>query len=111
MWQDHDVKASPDVGETDEWRHHLSRPRHSNSREGRTEDIPTRRAGRVPGSLQLAAPTHARLRHSLACLTPVTRVGAIIAEPVVVNEPLPKAQMRERVQELLRLVGLNPGAS
>lgn len=44
-------------------------------------------------------------------LNPRIRVGDIIAEPVVVNEPLPKAQMRERVQELLRLVGLNPGAS
>jgi oligopeptide/dipeptide ABC transporter ATP-binding protein len=44
-------------------------------------------------------------------LNPRIRVGDIIAEPVLVNEPLPKAQMRERVQELLRLVGLNPGAS
>src|SRR5262245_34119601 len=63
MWQDHDVEASLDVGETDEWGHYLSRPRHSNSQEGRTEDIPTRRAGRVPGSLQLAEPTHPRWRH------------------------------------------------
>jgi oligopeptide transport system ATP-binding protein len=44
-------------------------------------------------------------------LNPRIRVGDIIAEPVVVNNPIPKAQMRERVQELLRLVGLNPGAS
>jgi oligopeptide transport system ATP-binding protein len=44
-------------------------------------------------------------------LNPRIRVGDIIAEPVVVNEPLPKAQMRERVQELLHLVGLNPGSS
>ncbi len=44
-------------------------------------------------------------------LNPRIRVGDIIAEPVVVNEALPKAQMRERVQELLRLVGLNPSAS
>jgi oligopeptide/dipeptide ABC transporter ATP-binding protein len=44
-------------------------------------------------------------------LNPRIRVGDIIAEPVVVNEPLPKAQMRERVQELLRLVGLNPHSS
>jgi len=95
--QDHDVEASLDVGETDEWRHHLSRPRHSNSGEERTEDIPTRRAGCVPGSF--------------SSLNPRIRVGDIIAEPVVVNEPLPKAQMQERVQELLRLVGLNPGAS
>jgi ABC-type microcin C transport system duplicated ATPase subunit YejF len=44
-------------------------------------------------------------------LNPRIRVGDIIAEPVVVNESLPKAQMRERVQELLRLVGLNPSSS
>jgi oligopeptide/dipeptide ABC transporter ATP-binding protein len=44
-------------------------------------------------------------------LNPRIRVGDIIAEPVVVNEPLPKTQMRERVQELLRLVGLNPNSS
>jgi oligopeptide/dipeptide ABC transporter ATP-binding protein len=43
-------------------------------------------------------------------LNPRIRVGDIIAEPVVVNEALPKAQVQERVQELLRLVGLNPGA-
>jgi oligopeptide/dipeptide ABC transporter ATP-binding protein len=44
-------------------------------------------------------------------LNPRIRVGDIIAEPVVVNERLPKAQMRERVQELLHLVGLNPNSS
>jgi oligopeptide/dipeptide ABC transporter ATP-binding protein len=44
-------------------------------------------------------------------LNPRIRVGDVIAEPVVVNEQLPKAQMRERVQELLRLVGLNPNSS
>jgi oligopeptide transport system ATP-binding protein len=44
-------------------------------------------------------------------LNPRIRVGDIIAEPVVVNEALPKAQVQERVQELLRLVGLNPSAS
>ncbi|HEX9872124.1 MAG TPA: ATP-binding cassette domain-containing protein, partial [Candidatus Tectomicrobia bacterium] len=38
-------------------------------------------------------------------LNPRIRVGDIIAEPVLVNEALPKAQIRERVQELLRLVG------
>jgi oligopeptide transport system ATP-binding protein len=44
-------------------------------------------------------------------LNPRIRVGDIIAEPVVVNEPMPKALVQERVQELLRLVGLNPSAS
>jgi oligopeptide transport system ATP-binding protein len=44
-------------------------------------------------------------------LNPRIRVGDIIAEPVVVNESMPKAQVQERVQELLRLVGLNPSAA
>jgi oligopeptide transport system ATP-binding protein len=44
-------------------------------------------------------------------LNPRLRVGDIIAEPVVVNESFPKSQIRERVQELLRLVGLNPNAN
>jgi oligopeptide/dipeptide ABC transporter ATP-binding protein len=44
-------------------------------------------------------------------LNPRIRVGDIIAEPVVVNEPTSKAVVQERVQELLRFVGLNPSAS
>jgi len=38
------------------------------------------------------------------------RVGDIIAEPLVVNEALPKAKVRERIQELLNLVGLRPAS-
>jgi peptide/nickel transport system ATP-binding protein len=44
-------------------------------------------------------------------LNPRIRVGDIIAEPMLVSGMMPKAQMQERVQELLRLVGLSPGAS
>ncbi len=44
-------------------------------------------------------------------LNPRMRVGDIIAEPLVVNESLPKATVRERVQELLSLVGLRPISS
>ena len=43
-------------------------------------------------------------------LNPRIRVGDIIAEPLVVNESLPKAKVRERIQELLNLVGLRPAA-
>ena len=43
-------------------------------------------------------------------LNPRMRVGNIIAEPLVVNEALPKAKVRERVQELLNLVGLRPAS-
>ncbi len=43
-------------------------------------------------------------------LNPRIRVGDIIAEPLVVNEALPKAEVKERVQELLRFVGLSPNA-
>jgi oligopeptide/dipeptide ABC transporter ATP-binding protein len=41
-------------------------------------------------------------------LNPRVRVGNIIAEPLVVNEPPSKAKVKERVQELLTLVGLSP---
>jgi oligopeptide/dipeptide ABC transporter ATP-binding protein len=44
-------------------------------------------------------------------LNPRIRVGDTIAEPLVVNEPLAKAQVKERVQELLSLVGLRPNAA
>ena len=43
-------------------------------------------------------------------LNPRMRVGDIIAEPLVVNEALPKAKVRERIQELLNLVGLRPAS-
>jgi len=44
-------------------------------------------------------------------LNPRMRVGNIIAEPLVVNEGLPKAKVKERVQELLSLVGLRPASA
>jgi len=44
-------------------------------------------------------------------LNPRMRVGDIISEPLVVNESLSKAAVRDRVQELLSLVGLRPNAS
>jgi oligopeptide/dipeptide ABC transporter ATP-binding protein len=44
-------------------------------------------------------------------LNPRIRVGDTIAEPLVVNESLSKAQVKERVQELLSLVGLRPSAA
>jgi oligopeptide/dipeptide ABC transporter ATP-binding protein len=43
-------------------------------------------------------------------LNPRRRVGRFIAEPLVVNTDLSKTQIRERVRELLALVGLSPGA-
>jgi oligopeptide/dipeptide ABC transporter ATP-binding protein len=41
-----------------------------------------------------------------ASLNPRMRVGAIIAEPLVTNEPLPTTEVRQRVLRLLDLVGL-----
>ena len=41
-----------------------------------------------------------------ASLNPRMRVGAIIAEPLVTNEKIDKAQARERVARLLDMVGL-----
>lgn len=43
-------------------------------------------------------------------LNPRIRVGDIIAEPLVVNDAPPKAEVKARVRELLHLVGLNPSA-
>src|SRR5207245_11252058 len=40
-------------------------------------------------------------------LNPRMRVGDIIAEPLVVNEALPKANVRERIHEVLYLVRLS----
>src|SRR5438034_6551554 len=41
-----------------------------------------------------------------ASLNPRMRVGSIIAEPLVTNEPLPSAEVRTRVLRLLEVVGL-----
>jgi oligopeptide/dipeptide ABC transporter ATP-binding protein len=42
---------------------------------------------------------------------PRMRIGDFIAEPLVVNRALPAARMKERVAELLGLVGLGPDAA
>lgn len=44
-------------------------------------------------------------------LNPRIRVGNIISEPLVVNQKVSKAAARERVQELLALVGLRPASA
>ena len=44
-------------------------------------------------------------------LNPRLRIADTIAEPLVVNEHPSKAKVRERVQELLNLVGLRPSAA
>ena len=41
-----------------------------------------------------------------ASLNPRMRVGSIIAEPLLTNEPLPSAEARKRILRLLELVGL-----
>ena len=43
-----------------------------------------------------------------ASLNPRMTVGNIIGEPLEVHDILPRRQRRERVQELLEIVGLNP---
>jgi ABC-type oligopeptide transport system ATPase subunit len=44
-------------------------------------------------------------------LNPRLRIADTIVEPLVVNESLSKAKVKERVQELLNLVGLRPSAA
>jgi oligopeptide/dipeptide ABC transporter ATP-binding protein len=41
-------------------------------------------------------------------LNPRRRVGSIIADPLVIHGAVPRAELRARVQELMKLVGLNP---
>ena len=63
---------------------------------------------------QLSRPELKRYRGSVqavfqdpfSSLSPRMRVGDIIAEPIVVNDALPKKAVRERVAELLKVVGL-----
>ena len=43
-----------------------------------------------------------------ASLSPRMRVGDIIAEPLVVNERLSRAQVRSRVADIMALVGMQP---
>jgi ABC-type glutathione transport system ATPase component len=44
-------------------------------------------------------------------LSPRMRVGKIISEPLRVNNSLPKQAVRERVAELMELVGLSAGGA
>jgi oligopeptide/dipeptide ABC transporter ATP-binding protein len=44
-------------------------------------------------------------------LNPRMRVSTIIGEPLVVNRQMPRTEIQERVQELLRVVGLPPQAA
>jgi oligopeptide/dipeptide ABC transporter ATP-binding protein len=41
-------------------------------------------------------------------LNPRKRAGSIVAEPIVINQPLPKPQLEARVRELFSAVGLDP---
>ncbi|MBM3187428.1 MAG: ATP-binding cassette domain-containing protein [Chloroflexi bacterium] len=43
-----------------------------------------------------------------ASLNPRMTIGSILAEPLVVHRVVPSQQIRERVEELLSVVGLNP---
>src|SRR5260221_6806665 len=72
--------------------------------------------GRALGGLDAAGRRHYRksvqavFQDPFASLNPRMRISAIIAEPLVTNEPLSAAAVRDRVLELLDLVGL-PGRS
>jgi len=46
-----------------------------------------------------------------ASLNPRMTVGQILTEPLVLHDLVPRAQRHERVEELLRMVGLEPRAS
>jgi len=58
------------------------------------------------GLRQYRSSVQAVFQDPFASLNPRMRVGAIIAEPLVTNEKIDKAQARERVARLLDMVGL-----
>lgn len=59
------------------------------------------------GLRQYRRSVQAVFQDPFASLNPRMRVGAIVGEPLRVNERPGAAQLRERVRELLRLVGLH----
>ena len=63
------------------------------------------------GRRQYRKSVQAVFQDPYASLSPRMRVGAIIAEPLVTNEQSTARQVRERVLELLDLVGLPAGAA
>jgi oligopeptide/dipeptide ABC transporter ATP-binding protein len=73
--------------------------------------------GRDLKSLDAAGRRHYRrsvqavFQDPYASLNPRMRIGAIIAEPLVTNEKVTAARLRERVRELLELVGLPAGSA
>ncbi len=68
---------------------------------------------------QLTRPALKRYRHSIqavfqdpySSLSPRMRVGKILGEPLIVHEALPRKAVKERVSELLELVGLSDRAA
>jgi oligopeptide/dipeptide ABC transporter ATP-binding protein len=60
-----------------------------------------------PGLRRYRRAVQAVFQDPYASLDPRMRVGAIIAEPLVINEPLDAAARRRRVLELLDVVGLS----
>jgi oligopeptide/dipeptide ABC transporter ATP-binding protein len=59
-----------------------------------------------PGRRHYRKSVQAVFQDPYASLNPRMRVGAIIAEPLVTNESLPASEVRQRVLQLLELVGL-----
>jgi oligopeptide/dipeptide ABC transporter ATP-binding protein len=63
------------------------------------------------GRRQYRKSVQAVFQDPYASLNPRMRISAIIAEPLVTNERLPADTVRDRVHELLDLVGLPAGAA
>jgi len=63
---------------------------------------------RGAGLKHFRASVQAVFQDPWSSLNPRKRAESIIAEPMVINQPLPKEELRARVEELLAAVGLGP---
>ena len=63
-----------------------------------------------PGLKDYRRGVQAVFQDPYSSLNPRLRVGRLITEPLVVNTTMSKAQIQDRLQELLGLVGLSPRA-
>jgi oligopeptide/dipeptide ABC transporter ATP-binding protein len=61
-----------------------------------------------PGLREYRRSVQAVFQDPWSSLSPRMRVESIVAEPIAINDPMPRTALRERVRDLLDQVGLQP---